>query len=142
MVIRPLIDASAEPGNVPDRAPARAADPADGVQRLAQPLTAAASSTIGTSRSLPSESLPLERRGLVADLQDLVGKAEARIGDCQSAFTLPHWTMALIADDRSSPGDAAAPMTAVLHIATTMPVVGNMDNSSKVSPDRMMTGTR
>jgi hypothetical protein len=91
---------------------------------------------------LPSESLPLERRGLVADLQDLVGKAEARIGDCQSAFTLPHWMMALIADDRSSPGDAAAPMTALLHIATTMPVVGNMDNPSNVSPDRMMTGTR
>lgn len=31
---------------------------------------------------------------------ELADKAEARIGDCQSAFTLPHWTMALAATGR------------------------------------------
>ena len=35
---------------------------------------------------------------------ELADKAEARIGDCQSAFTLPHWMMALAATGR----DAAA----------------------------------
>ncbi len=36
--------------------------------------------------------------------EELADKAEARIGDCQSAFTLPHWMMALAASGR----DAAA----------------------------------
>jgi tetratricopeptide (TPR) repeat protein len=36
--------------------------------------------------------------------EELADKAEARIGDCQSAFTLPHWMMALAAAGR----DAAA----------------------------------
>lgn len=36
--------------------------------------------------------------------EELADKAEARIGDCQSAFTLPHWMMALSAAGR----DAAA----------------------------------
>jgi tetratricopeptide (TPR) repeat protein len=31
---------------------------------------------------------------------ELADKAEARIGDCQSAFTLPHWMMALAATGR------------------------------------------
>ena len=33
---------------------------------------------------------------------ELADKAEARIGDCQSAFTLPHWLMALIATGRTA----------------------------------------
>ena len=33
---------------------------------------------------------------------ELADKAEARIGDCQSAFTLPHWMMALAATGRDS----------------------------------------
>jgi hypothetical protein len=36
--------------------------------------------------------------------EELADKAEARIGDCQSVFTLPHWMMALAATGR----DAAA----------------------------------
>ena len=32
---------------------------------------------------------------------ELADKAEARIGDCLSAFTLPHWMMALAATGRS-----------------------------------------
>jgi hypothetical protein len=31
---------------------------------------------------------------------ELADKAEARVGDCQSAFTLPHWMMALAATGR------------------------------------------
>jgi tetratricopeptide (TPR) repeat protein len=38
---------------------------------------------------------------------ELADKAEARIGDCQSAFTLPHWMMALAATGRQ---DAARRM--------------------------------
>jgi hypothetical protein len=33
---------------------------------------------------------------------ELAAKAEARIGDCQSAFTLPHWMMALAATGREA----------------------------------------
>ncbi len=42
---------------------------------------------------------------------ELADKAEARIGDCQSAFTLPHWMMALAATGRDA---AAAAMLAGL----------------------------
>lgn len=34
--------------------------------------------------------------------EELADKAEARIGDCQSAFTLPHWLMAPIATGRAA----------------------------------------
>lgn len=34
--------------------------------------------------------------------EELADKAEARIGDCQSAFTLPHWMMALSATGREA----------------------------------------
>ena len=33
---------------------------------------------------------------------ELADKAEARIGDCLSAFTLPHWMMALAATGRQA----------------------------------------
>ena len=33
---------------------------------------------------------------------EIANKAEARIGDCQSAFTLPHWMMALAATGRDT----------------------------------------
>lgn len=44
----------------------------------------------------------LQRHGVdVGDRwTELADKAEARIGDCQSAFTLPHWMMALAATGR------------------------------------------
>src|SRR5262249_52349136 len=34
--------------------------------------------------------------------EELADKAEARIGDCASAFTLPHWMMALAATGRGA----------------------------------------
>jgi tetratricopeptide (TPR) repeat protein len=37
---------------------------------------------------------------------ELADKAEARIGDCQSAFTLPHWMMALAATERHAAAEA------------------------------------
>ncbi len=48
----------------------------------------------------------LERQGITVGERwvELADKAEARIGDCRSAFTLPHWMMALAACGR----DAAA----------------------------------
>jgi len=44
----------------------------------------------------------LERQGVDvgARWEELAEKAEARIGDCLSAFTLPHWMMALCATGR------------------------------------------
>ena len=37
---------------------------------------------------------------------EIADKAEARVGDCQSAFTLPHWMMALAATGRESAAEA------------------------------------
>src|SRR5215469_10637935 len=44
----------------------------------------------------------LERRGVDVGTRwnEIADKAEARIGDCLSAFTLPHWMMALAATGR------------------------------------------
>jgi hypothetical protein len=48
---------------------------------------------------------------------ELADKAEARIGDCLSAFTLPHWMMALAADGRH--GAAARMLDAMRDHAST-----------------------
>ncbi len=49
----------------------------------------------------------LERRGVDVGgrWNELADKAEARIGDCLSAFTLPHWMMALAATGRTHAAD-------------------------------------
>ena len=49
---------------------------------------------------------------------ELADKAEARIGDCLSTFTLPHWMMALTATGRSQ---AAARMLDAMREAATQP---------------------
>jgi tetratricopeptide (TPR) repeat protein len=46
--------------------------------------------------------------------EELADKAERRIGDCLSAFTLPHWMMALAAADR---WDAATRLLKTMHEA-------------------------
>ena len=53
----------------------------------------------------------LERQGVDVGARwgEIADKAEARIGDCLSAFTLPHWMMALAATGRDG---AAARMLA------------------------------
>ncbi|MBR0671082.1 tetratricopeptide repeat protein [Neoroseomonas soli] len=50
---------------------------------------------------------------------ELADKAEARIGDCISTFTLPHWMMALAATGRTQ---AAARMLDAMREAATQPV--------------------
>ncbi len=49
---------------------------------------------------------------------ELADKAEARIGDCLSTFTLPHWMMALAATGRSQ---AASRMLDAMRDAATQP---------------------
>ena len=46
----------------------------------------------------------LERQGVAVGRrwEEIADKAEARVGDCLSAFTLPHWMMALAAAGRES----------------------------------------
>ena len=62
----------------------------------------------------------LQRQGVdVGDRWvELADKAEARIGDCLSTFTLPHWMMALAATGRTQ---AAARMLDAMRDAATQP---------------------
>jgi hypothetical protein len=62
----------------------------------------------------------LERQGVdVGDRwNELADKAEARIGDCMSLFTLPHWMMALVATQR---WDAAARMIEAMQTCAHAP---------------------
>jgi hypothetical protein len=75
-------------------------------RNLASPLTSAMPDFYVDVQNAASMLLRLELRGVAvgARWQELADKAEARIGDCLSAWTLPHWMMALAADGR----DAAA----------------------------------
>ncbi len=69
---------------------------------LAAPLTRAAPDIYIDVQNAASMLFRLERQGIdVGDRWiELADKAETRIGDCLSAFTLPHWTMALCATGR------------------------------------------
>jgi tetratricopeptide (TPR) repeat protein len=71
-------------------------------RNLAAPLTVASPDVYIDVQNAASMLFRLQRLGV--DIgnrwEELADKAEARIGDCQSAFTLPHWLMALIATDR------------------------------------------
>jgi tetratricopeptide (TPR) repeat protein len=71
-------------------------------RNLAAPLTAASPDVYIDVQNAASMLFRLERLGVdVGNRWDeLADKAEARIGDCQSAFTLPHWLMALTATGR------------------------------------------
>lgn len=63
----------------------------------------------------------LQRQGLDVGERwvELADKAEARIGDCLSTFTLPHWMMALAATGRTQ---AAARMLDAMRDAARQPV--------------------
>jgi tetratricopeptide (TPR) repeat protein len=63
----------------------------------------------------------LERQGLDVGTRwsEIADKAQARVGDCLSAFTLPHWMMALAATGRDA---AAAAMLASMKACTTKAV--------------------
>ncbi|HYX66805.1 MAG TPA: tetratricopeptide repeat protein [Burkholderiales bacterium] len=71
-------------------------------RNLASPLVAAMPDLYIDLQNAASMLFRLERRGLSVGSRwaELADKAEARIGDCLSAFTLPHWAMALAATGR------------------------------------------
>ena len=71
---------------------------------LAAPLTVASPDVYIDVQNATSMLFRLQRLGVdVGDRwEELADKAEARIGDCQSAFTLPHWLMALTATGRTA----------------------------------------
>jgi tetratricopeptide (TPR) repeat protein len=73
-----------------------------GFRDLSSPLTGAAPDLYIDVQNAASMLYRLQRHGVdVGDRWvELADKAEARIGDCQSAFTLPHWMMALAATGR------------------------------------------
>ena len=71
-------------------------------RNLASPLTSAMPDFHVDVQNAASMLMRLELRGVAvgARWQELANKAEARIGDCLSVWTLPHWMMALAADGR------------------------------------------
>jgi tetratricopeptide (TPR) repeat protein len=71
-------------------------------RNLSAPLTQAQPDLYIDVQNAASMLMRLELLGLdVGDRwSEIADKAEARIGDCLSAFTLPHWMMALVAADR------------------------------------------
>jgi tetratricopeptide (TPR) repeat protein len=75
-------------------------------RNLAAPLTQAQPDLYIDIQNAASMLFRLERQGVDVGARwvEIADKAEARIGDCLSAFTLPHWMLALAATGR----DAAA----------------------------------
>jgi hypothetical protein len=71
-------------------------------RNLASPLTAAQPDLYIDVQNAASMLFRLERQGVeVGDRwNEIADKAETRIGDCRSVFTLPHWMMALAATRR------------------------------------------
>jgi tetratricopeptide (TPR) repeat protein len=71
---------------------------------LAGPLTVASPDVYIDVQNSASILFRLERLGIDVGnrWEELADKAEARIGDCLSAFTLPHWLMALTATGRTA----------------------------------------
>jgi len=74
---------------------------------LASPLTQSQPDLYIDVQNAASMLLRLERQGVEVGARwvELADKAEARIGDCRSAFTLPHWMMALAASGRYAAGN-------------------------------------
>jgi hypothetical protein len=74
---------------------------------LNSPLTSAVPDLYIDIQNAASMLFRLERQGVdVGDRwSELADKAELRIGDCLSAFTLPHWMMALAATGRTAAAD-------------------------------------
>ncbi|WPB85044.1 tetratricopeptide repeat protein [Sediminicoccus rosea] len=73
-----------------------------GFRNLDSPVTQMQPDLYIDCQNAASMLFRLERQGVdVGDRwEELAEKAEARIGDCLSAFTLPHWMMALCAAGR------------------------------------------
>jgi tetratricopeptide (TPR) repeat protein len=73
-------------------------------RNLSAPLTVASPDVYIDVQNAASMLFRLQRLGVNVGKrwEELADKAEERIGDCQSAFTLPHWLMALIATGRTA----------------------------------------
>jgi hypothetical protein len=73
-------------------------------RNLAAPLTVAAPDVYIDVQNAASALFRLQRLGVDVGnrWEELADKAETRIGDCLSAFTLPHWLMALTATGRTA----------------------------------------
>ena len=73
-------------------------------RNLAAPLTVDSPDVYIDVQNAASMLFRLQRLGVDVGKrwEELADKAEARIGDCQSAFTLPHWLMALTATGRTA----------------------------------------
>ncbi len=73
-------------------------------RNLAAPLTVASPDVYIDVQNAASMLFRLQRLGVDVGnrWEELADKAEARIGDCLSAFTLPHWLMALTATGRTA----------------------------------------
>lgn len=79
-----------------------------GYRDLAAPLTGLAPDLYIDVQNAASMLYRLGRQGVDTGSRwaELADKAEARIGDCLSAFTLPHWMMALAATGRDAAAEA------------------------------------
>jgi tetratricopeptide (TPR) repeat protein len=73
-------------------------------RNLDAPLTVASPDVYIDVQNAASMLFRLQRLGVDVGnrWEELADKAEARIGDCVSAFTLPHWLMALTATGRTA----------------------------------------
>ena len=73
-------------------------------RNLAAPLTVAQPDLYIDVQNAAAMLFRLHRQGVAVGDRwtELADKAEARIGDCLSAFTLPHWAMALAATGREA----------------------------------------
>jgi hypothetical protein len=73
-------------------------------RNLAAPLTVASPDVYIDVQNAASMLFRVQRLGVDVGnrWEELADKAEARIGDCVSAFTLPHWLMALTATGRTA----------------------------------------
>jgi hypothetical protein len=71
-------------------------------RNLASPLTSAQPDLYIDVQNAVSMLFRLERQGVDVGERwiELADKAETRIGDCRSAFTVPHWMLALAATRR------------------------------------------
>jgi tetratricopeptide (TPR) repeat protein len=79
-----------------------------GFRNLRSPMSGLVSDLFIDVQNAASMLFRLGRQGLSPGDRwtELADKAEARIGDCQSAFTLPHWMMALAATGREAASTA------------------------------------
>ena len=78
-----------------------------GFRNLASPLTQAMPDLYIDVQNAASMLFRLQRQGVAIGQRwdELADLAEARVGDCLSAFTLPHWMMALAATGRTAAAD-------------------------------------